>query len=74
VWVTSLIEKSARICSYAVLLPQRRAASIAQCLWHDRTINDDLDACVADCPDKVALTAVQVETGSPVVSTTANWP
>ena len=33
-----------------VLLPPRRAASIAQGLWHDRTINDDLDACVAALP------------------------
>ena len=47
-----------------VLLPPRRAASIAQGLWHDRTINDDLDACVAAFPDKLALTAVQVETGA----------
>ena len=48
----------------AVLLPPRRAASIAQGLWHDRTINDDLDACAAGHPDKVALTALQVESGS----------
>jgi cyclohexanecarboxylate-CoA ligase len=47
-----------------VLLPPRRATSIAQGLWYDRTINDDLDACVAGYPDKVALTAVQVETGA----------
>jgi len=47
-----------------VLLPPRRAASIAQGLWHDRTINDDLDACVAAFPDKLALTALRVETGS----------
>ena len=47
----------------AVLLPPRRAAMVAQGLWHDRTINDALDACVATCPDKLALTAVQVETG-----------
>jgi cyclohexanecarboxylate-CoA ligase len=46
----------------AVLIPARRANSIAQGLWHDRTINDDLDACVASCPDKVAVTAVQAET------------
>lgn len=45
----------------AVLLPQRRAQTVARGLWHDRTINDDLDACVADCPDKLALTAVAVE-------------
>lgn len=48
----------------AVLLPPRRARMIAQGFWHDRTINDSLDACVAQCPDKLALTAVQVETGS----------
>lgn len=47
----------------AVLIPTRRAHSIAQGLWHDRTINDDLDACVAMCPDKTALTAVQAESG-----------
>jgi cyclohexanecarboxylate-CoA ligase len=47
-----------------VLLPPRRASSVAQGLWHDRTINDDLDACVAAVPDKLALTAVQVESGA----------
>ncbi len=47
----------------AVLLPARRAAMIAQGLWHDRTINDELDACVAACPDKLALTAYRVEAG-----------
>ena len=31
----------------AVLLPPRRARMVAQGLWHDRTINDELDACVA---------------------------
>ena len=45
----------------AVLIPARRASSIAQGLWHDRTINDDLDDCVASCPEKIALTAVQAE-------------
>ncbi|HAU57037.1 MAG TPA: cyclohexanecarboxylate-CoA ligase [Comamonadaceae bacterium] len=48
----------------AVLLPPRRARMIAQGFWHDRTINDSLDACVAQCPDKLALTAMQVETGN----------
>jgi cyclohexanecarboxylate-CoA ligase len=48
----------------AILLPPRRAASIARGYWHDRTINDDLDACVAECPHKVALTALQVEVGT----------
>ena len=48
----------------AVLLPPRRARMVAQGHWHDRTINDALDACVAACPDKLALTALQVETGA----------
>ena len=30
----------------AVLLAPRRAESIANGYWRDRTINDDLDACV----------------------------
>jgi cyclohexanecarboxylate-CoA ligase len=33
-------------------------------LWPDKTINDDLEACVAACPDKLALKAVQAETGA----------
>ncbi len=41
----------------AVLIAPRRAAMIGQGLWHERTINDALDACVATCPDKVALVA-----------------
>jgi cyclohexanecarboxylate-CoA ligase len=47
----------------AVLLAPRRARMIAQGLWHDRTINAELDACVAYCPDKLALTAYRVEAG-----------
>ncbi|WP_066268213.1 cyclohexanecarboxylate-CoA ligase [Hydrogenophaga palleronii] len=47
----------------AVLLPPRRARMIDQGFWHDRTINDDLDACLAACPDKLALTAVRVDSG-----------
>ncbi len=47
----------------AVLLPPRRASMIAKGLWHDRTINDDLDACLAACPDKLALTALRMESG-----------
>ncbi len=47
----------------AVLLAPRRARMIAQGLWHDRTINGELDACVAACPDKLALTAYRVEAG-----------
>ncbi len=46
-----------------VLLPPRRARMIEQGFWHDRTINQDLDACVAACPTKLALTACRVETG-----------
>lgn len=47
----------------AVLLPARRAESIAKGWWFDRTINGELDACLAECPDKTALTAVRVESG-----------
>ena len=47
----------------AVLLPTRRAAMVQQGLWHDRTINQDLDACLAACPDKLALTALRTESG-----------
>ena len=47
-----------------VLIAPRRARSVAQGFWHDRTINDDLDACVAACPDKLALTAVRAESGA----------
>ena len=46
----------------AVLLPPRRAESVARGYWLDRTINEDLDACVAACPDKLALTAVRCDT------------
>jgi cyclohexanecarboxylate-CoA ligase len=47
-----------------ILLAPRRAHSVAQGFWPDRTINDELDACVASCPDQLALTAVQGETGA----------
>lgn len=47
----------------AVLLPPRRAACIAGGLWPDRTINDELDACVAAFPDKFAVTAMRAENG-----------
>ena len=46
-----------------VLLAPRRAESIAKGWWHDRTINDALDACLATCPDQLALTAVRSESG-----------
>ncbi|HZF83092.1 MAG TPA: cyclohexanecarboxylate-CoA ligase [Burkholderiaceae bacterium] len=45
----------------AILLPPRRDASIAQGLWPDRTVNDELDACLAECPDKTALTALHAD-------------
>ncbi len=48
----------------AVLLAPRRASMIQQGLWHDRTINDYLDACVQSCPDKLAISAVRAESGS----------
>ncbi|MDR3522632.1 MAG: cyclohexanecarboxylate-CoA ligase [Acetobacteraceae bacterium] len=47
----------------AVLLPRRRDAMIAQGLWQDRTINDYLGTCLANCPDKLALTAYRLESG-----------
>ena len=47
----------------AVLLPPRRAESIARGYWPDRTINEYLDTCLAECPDKLVLTAVRVEAG-----------
>ena len=48
----------------AILIAPRRAAAIAQGMWHDKTINTELDACLAACPDKLALTAVQAESGT----------
>lgn len=47
----------------AVLIQPRRADSIAKGLWHDRTINDYLDACLKQCPNKLALSALCVESG-----------
>jgi cyclohexanecarboxylate-CoA ligase len=47
----------------AVLLAPRRAQAVALGHWRDRTINDELDACVREHPDKTALTAVRVESG-----------
>ena len=46
----------------AVLLAPRRAESKSRGYWHDRTINDDLDGCLGACPDKVALTAIRLDT------------
>ena len=47
----------------AILIPPRRNAMIERGFWRDRTVNDDLDACVASCPDKLALTAASLESG-----------
>ncbi len=47
----------------AILFPPRRAAMIEKGFWQDRTINDDLDACVRDRPDQEALTAISLERG-----------
>jgi cyclohexanecarboxylate-CoA ligase len=47
----------------AVLLAPRRAEAVAKGWWGDRTINDALDASVAQCPDKVALVGLRVEAG-----------
>lgn len=48
----------------AILIPPRRSTMTKQGLWANRTINDDLDACVASRPDKLALTAVSLENGT----------
>ncbi len=45
----------------AILLPARRAASVAQGHWTDQTLNDLLDAAVADCPDRLALVTLQAD-------------
>jgi cyclohexanecarboxylate-CoA ligase len=46
----------------AVLLPGRRAASVAQGHWRDQTINALLDAAVAAAPERLALTALRSDT------------
>ncbi len=47
----------------AILVPPRRAAMVERGLWHDRTINDYLDARVAEAPDKTALVAYRTGVG-----------
>lgn len=49
----------------AVLLPPRRAASVAQGHWSDQTLNDLLDAAVQACPERVALTALRSDAAEP---------
>ncbi|MFD1560815.1 cyclohexanecarboxylate-CoA ligase [Paraburkholderia silviterrae] len=48
----------------AVLIEQMRARVTTRRWWPGRTINDELDACVAECPDKIALIARRVEDGT----------
>lgn len=48
----------------AVLIEQMQARETTRRWWPGRTINDELDACVAECPDKIALTARRVEDGA----------
>ncbi|HPU54111.1 MAG TPA: cyclohexanecarboxylate-CoA ligase, partial [Burkholderiaceae bacterium] len=49
----------------AVLLAPRRAPMIERKLWHDRTINDYLNECLARCPDKPALAAFRADGNEP---------
>jgi cyclohexanecarboxylate-CoA ligase len=48
-----------------VLIPGRREEMVERGLWHDRTINDYLDGCLAAHPDKPALVALRVEDRAP---------
>ena len=48
----------------AILIPPRRAAMIEKGFWPDRTINDYLDACLAQSPDRLALTALSIDRDS----------
>lgn len=48
----------------AILIPPRRAAMAEQGYWRDRTINDALDACLASCPDRIALVARSLDRGT----------
>ena len=48
----------------AVLIRPRREESIARGWWLERTINDELDACLEKCPDRIALSATRVEDGT----------
>jgi len=48
-----------------VLLAPRRARMVQEGHWRDRTINDDLDACLAACPDQLALTAYRADAPEP---------
>ncbi|MCL4747030.1 MAG: cyclohexanecarboxylate-CoA ligase [Burkholderiaceae bacterium] len=47
----------------AILIPPRRAEMLAGGFWHEKTINDHLEHCIELSPDKLALTAVSLDTG-----------
>lgn len=49
----------------AILLPPRRAASVAQGHWSDQTLNDLLDAAARACPERMALTALRSDAAEP---------
>ena len=48
----------------AILIPPRRESMVRLGHWRDRTINDALDACIAQSPDKPALTALSLDRGT----------
>ncbi|MHC5112451.1 MAG: hypothetical protein ACYTHJ_21540 [Planctomycetota bacterium] len=41
----------------AVLIPPRRSQMMERGFWHEKTVNDDLDACVSASPAKTAVVA-----------------
>jgi cyclohexanecarboxylate-CoA ligase len=47
----------------AVLIPPRRSQMIARGFWHEKTINDYLDACVSASPAKTAVVARRTASG-----------
>ncbi|WP_026380630.1 cyclohexanecarboxylate-CoA ligase [Afifella pfennigii] len=47
----------------AILIEPRRKDMTERGLWHDKTVDDYLDACLSEFPDKLAFTCVVVETG-----------
>jgi cyclohexanecarboxylate-CoA ligase len=46
----------------AILIEPRAKEMKAKGLWHNKTVNDYFDQCMAECPDKVALTSIEVAT------------
>lgn len=47
----------------AVLIAPRIQEMTQKGFWHGKTVNDYFDACLADCPDKTALTSIVVSSG-----------